>query len=100
MSSNVSKGLAQLTDSLEKNYINVKNLRSSFEFHEVDENAHENVLPSFLVYRSNRSYLVGERVYVKEFPNYLVLECIKSGKTSSTRPNFSNYLTQYNNSTI
>lgn len=97
--SNVAEGLVQLSDSLENQVVSINTLRSEIITHEIDPNAHSDIIPAFLMYHSNKVYVVGERVYVKNFPNYLCLECIEGGTTGSEQPDFDGYLAVFKNQT-
>lgn len=97
--SNVAEGLVQLSDSLENQVISINELRTEILYHEVDPEAHNDIIPAFLMYKSNKSYIVGERVYIKNFPNYLCLECIEPGTTGLEKPDFDRYLAIFNSQT-
>lgn len=94
--SNVAEGLLQFSESFEQNASNISDLQLDLDNHKTDPQAHKDIIPSFLVYQTDKQYMAGERVFVKEFPNYLVLECLTDGKTGSERPDFSSYLASFN----
>ena len=71
------------------------------EAHEVDEKAHYDIVPPFIVRRSGRKYKVGDIVYPSGMysPNYLYLEAIKMGISETEDPElvfYSEYSHPYN----
>lgn len=94
--SNVCEGLVQFSESLEQNASNITDLQKNLNNHKVNVEAHKDIIPAFLVYQPNKKYKAGERVFVKEFPNYLVLECLSDGTSGNTRPDFATYLASFN----
>lgn len=83
---NVAEGMVQLSDSLEHQIISISELRSEILHHKVDPEAHSEIIPSFLMHHPNKSYVLGERVFMKNLPNYVCLECIREGQTDKERP--------------
>lgn len=66
----------------------VADVTRRFQYHLDDTLPHMDTGAYFLIYRSHHGYDEGQWVYTEELPNYFVLECIKSGITSSTKPSF------------
>lgn len=71
----------------------VNNLEEKLNDHIDSENPHPNQInPSdFLVHRSNTNYNVGDTVFVEGLPMNVILECVQSGTSGSTTPNFADY---------
>lgn len=86
---NVAEGLVQLSDSLDVQLTSINQLRGQLIAHEIDVNAHSELIPTFLMHFTNKAYQRGERVFIKEMPNYMYLECVSdNGVTAQERPDF------------
>lgn len=87
---NVAQGLVQLSNSLNNQLTTIDLLRSQLIAHEEDLEAHDELIPTFLMHFTNKKYARGERIYLKELPNYMFLECISdNGTTGEVKPDFS-----------
>lgn len=86
---NVAEGLVQLSDSLDTQLTTINLLRSQLIAHEIDLKAHDELIPTFLMHFTGKKYARGERIYLKELPNYIFLECVSdNGTTGEEKPDF------------
>lgn len=83
---NVAEGLVQLSDSLENQVVSISELRSEILAHKVDPEAHIELIPAFLMHHTGKAYILGEKVFMKNLPNYMCLECVQQGYTADERP--------------
>lgn len=65
----------------------IEDLDKKFQEHLVTDNPHPNAT-DFLIHHTSTYYNEGDRVYESSLSMHYILECVKSGITGETKPNF------------
>jgi hypothetical protein len=89
--------VAQIVSDVKDEYeftaqTDINRLKDDLQAHTLATRPHPNTGTEFLMRRPLTRYEEGDLVFIPELPNYYMLECIQSGTSAQTRPNFEGLL--------